>query len=367
MATVPGCCKHVSPVWDELKTAKSNKTSITAVWLDIANAYGSIHRQLIFYSLKCYGINPTWIDLLTSYCNGLWSKSFSTKATSGWQKHFRGIFTGCTVSIILFLAGMNVILEFIMAGISSSLSSQFTSPVVKAFMDDLFLMSPSLSKTQDLLNRASLALSWARMSVKASKSKSLVIDSGKIVHDKSLCIVLGANCQAIPSIADNPVKFWGRTISDALSDKYEADSLSLALTKGLALISNTGDRAVQKLWILQHLLVPRLRWPLLIYEIPISMVTKLEQKISCCIRKWLRLHKTTNIFLYSSSSPCPLPIKSLSSIMKSAKVSGQLLLQESADPYVSEAKVLLKSGNWSASEAVEEAKFQANFRLSPVP
>ena len=126
MATVPGCCKHVSRVWDELKTAKSNKTSITAVWLDIANAYGSIHRQLIFYSLKCYGINPTWIDLLTSYCNGLWSKSFSIKATSGCQKHFREVFTGCTVSIFLFLTGMNVILELIMAGINYTLSSQFT-------------------------------------------------------------------------------------------------------------------------------------------------------------------------------------------------------------------------------------------------
>ena len=72
-----------------------------------------------------------------------------------------------------------------MAGVNSSLSSQFTSPVVKAFMDDLFLMSPSLSKTQELLNCASHALSCARMSVKASKSKSLVTDSGKIVHDKS--------------------------------------------------------------------------------------------------------------------------------------------------------------------------------------
>ena len=119
------------------------------------------------------------------------------------------------------------------------------------------------------------------------------------MHDKSLCIVLGANCQAVPSIADNPVKFWGRTISDALSDKYEADSSSLALTKGLALISNTGDRAVQKLWILQHLLVPRLPCPLLIYEIPISMVTKLEQKISCCIRKWLRYTRQQLIFPYT--------------------------------------------------------------------
>ena len=54
------------------------------------------------------------------------------------------------------------------------------------------------------------------------------------------------------------MRFLGRTISDALLDKYQADSLSVALTKGLDLISNSGHRAVQKLWILQHLLVPRL-------------------------------------------------------------------------------------------------------------
>ena len=48
--------------------------------------------------------------------------------------------------------------------------------------------------------------------------------------------------------------------------------------------------------------------------------------------------------------------------MKSVKVSGQLLARESTDPYVSEAKVLLKSGNWSASEAVEMAEKRLNFK-----
>ena len=61
------------------------------------------------------------------------------------------------------------------------------------------------------------------------------------MHDKSLCIVVGANRQAIPSIADNPVKFLGRAISDALSNKYQADSLSLAFTKRLDLISNSSS------------------------------------------------------------------------------------------------------------------------------
>ena len=54
------------------------------------------------------------------------------------------------------------------------------------------------------------------------------------------------------------MRFLRRTISDALLDKYQADSLSVALTKGLDLISNSGHHAVQKLWNSQHLLFPRL-------------------------------------------------------------------------------------------------------------
>ena len=125
---------------------------------------------------------------------------------SGWHKHSGGIFTEFKVSIIL--AEMIVILEFIMTGINSLLLSQFT---LTTFMDDFFLMLPSLSKTKDLLICISLALSYERISVKASKSTSLVIVSGKIVHDKSLCIVLGANHQAIPSIVESPSEVFGKS------------------------------------------------------------------------------------------------------------------------------------------------------------
>ena len=55
-------------------------------------------------------------------------------------------------------------------------------------------------------------------------------------------------------------------------------------------------------------------------------------------------------------------MKHLSSTMMSAKVSGPLIVREFADPYVSEATVLLKSGNWSASEAVQKAEKRLNFK-----
>ena len=143
-------------------------------------------HQLIFFALERYGIDPKWIDLLKSYYGDLWSKSFSPIAPSSWYQHLRGIFTGCTVSIILFLAGMNVILEFISAGIDISIFQSLLSPPVKAFMDDLFLMSPSLQQTQVLLNLAAIVLSWARMSLNPSKLRNLASVKGKILNDNVL-------------------------------------------------------------------------------------------------------------------------------------------------------------------------------------
>ena len=59
---------------------------------------------------------------------------------SSWYQYLIEIFTGCTVSIILLLAGMNVILEFISAGIDISIFQSLLSPSVKVFIDDIFLV-----------------------------------------------------------------------------------------------------------------------------------------------------------------------------------------------------------------------------------
>ena len=83
-----------------------------------------------------------------------------------------------------------------------------TSTPVKVFMDDMFWMSPSIPATQVLLDQCAVALIWAGMSFRASKSRSMVIDKGKVV-DISPFLFKG---EIIPSIHANPVRFLGRTI-----------------------------------------------------------------------------------------------------------------------------------------------------------
>ena len=158
---------------------------------------------------------------------------------------------------------------------------------------------------------------------------------------------------SIPSIHSRPIKFLGHIIDGSISDRNSSAELTDKLLVGLRVIDKSHFTGTQKLWILQHLLIPRIQWPLLIYEIPISLAFKLEQKVSIFIRKWLHLHhSTSSLCFYSSVSPCPLPIKSLSSALKASTISGHLLLTKSRDPLVSTCIPKLQTGTWKVEDAV---------------
>ena len=55
-----------------------------------------------------------------------------------------------------------------------------------------------------------------------------------------------SKCSILP-ISEKPVKFLGRTISDSLSDKNQADKLSISVNKGLVLAPIKGVTFILKL------------------------------------------------------------------------------------------------------------------------
>ena len=57
-----------------------------------------------------------------------------------------------------------------------------------------------------------------------------------------------------------------------------------------------------------------------------------------------------------------MPLKSITSILKSSKISGHLLLRDSSDPLVSSAVPKLRSGKWKVEEAVTAAEAELNFK-----
>ena len=49
-----------------VRYCRSKKSSAPSIWLDIANVYGSILHELIFFTLRRYGIPNKWIQIVES-------------------------------------------------------------------------------------------------------------------------------------------------------------------------------------------------------------------------------------------------------------------------------------------------------------
>jgi len=51
---IPGCTEHQLKPATAIQDARTKRRSLTICWLDLANAYGSVHHQLIQFALKHY-------------------------------------------------------------------------------------------------------------------------------------------------------------------------------------------------------------------------------------------------------------------------------------------------------------------------
>ena len=122
-----------------------------------------------------------------------------------------------------------------------SLAHKFVStgniafPLVRAFMDDLNLMSSSVSGAQNLFHRCVKALSWVSMYFRADKSCSIVIVRGKSMNTTPFYVTEPSTpsdfTNYIPSIHSVPVKLLGRIINGSLTDRNSIDELHNIINK----------------------------------------------------------------------------------------------------------------------------------------
>lgn len=197
------------------------------------------------------------------------------------------------------------------------------------------------------------ALKWTGLDFRADKTSSIIIIKRWAMNTKTFSISKPKNCtdvlSCIPSINSRSVKFLGCILDGSISDRYLLDELEKKLISGLGIIDKSFCNGIQKLWILQQPLIPKIQWPLLIYEVLISHTTKnfsihQEMVTSAYI-------KIISALLFQSFT-MSFPINSLTSVLKSAKISGHLLLPYSEDPLVATCLPQLKTESWHEEEAV---------------
>ncbi|KAL0183880.1 hypothetical protein M9458_019576, partial [Cirrhinus mrigala] len=123
-------------------------------------------------------------------------------------------------------------------------------------------------------------------------------------------------------------------------------------------IDKSGLPGKFKAWIYQHGVLPRLLWPLSVYEVPTSTVEALEKSISQFLRRWLGLPRSlSSIALYGHSTKLHLPLSGLSEEFKVTRSREVLMYRDSRDIKVTAAGILVKTRRkWQAQEAVTKAE-----------
>ncbi|XP_067284127.1 uncharacterized protein [Pseudorasbora parva] len=358
---VPGCLEHTGVVTQLIREARENKGDLVVLWLDLTNAYGSIPHKLVEEALRRHHIPDKFRDLVLDYYGSFSLRVSAGSTTSDWHRLEKGIITGCTISVILFALAMNMLVKSAEAQCRGPLTkSGIRQPPIRAFMDDLTVTTPHVPGGRWILKGLEEMTSWARMCFKPAKSRALVLKKGKVSNKFSF--TLGKT--QIPSITDKPVKSLGKVFDCSLKDTAAIHATNIELEGWLAAVDKSGLPGKFKAWIYQHGILPRILWPLLIYEVPISTIEGFERRVSRFLRKWLGLPRSlSSIALYGQNNKLKLPISGLSEEFKVGRAREVLQYRESLDPMVSQAGIEVRTGRkWRAVAAVDEAESRLRHR-----
>ena len=343
---IPGCVEHAATIWDTIQEAKKTKGDLNVVWLDLANAYGSVPHELLFKAMEFFYIPEKIKNVMRSYYNKFQMRFTTENFTTDWHRLEVGIGAGCTISVIWFVLVMEMILR---SAECSEEIAKVRSPK-KAFMDDVTLLTKDQKTMQKVLSRLDELISWSRMRFKAKKSRSLTFCKGR---QKQVKFKIAG--EYMPTVKEKPVKSLGRWYADTLSDKSRGMEVTKQAKDGLQKIDESKLPGKFKIWCLQFGLYPRLSWPLLIYEIALSRVEDIERICNVHIRKWLGLPRMTNTSaLYRSNGALQLPLTSIVEIYKAGKVRTVMMLRDSKDPEIrNNPPDVITSKKWKAEEETD--------------
>ena len=75
---IPGCVEHAFSIWEEIQTARKEKKDLSVIWLDLANAYGSVPHVLIDQAMEFF-----WIPEQVRAMVRLYYDKFKMRFTTG--------------------------------------------------------------------------------------------------------------------------------------------------------------------------------------------------------------------------------------------------------------------------------------------
>ena len=110
MTATPRCTGHHSKLGAILCEARKRHRSVTVAWLDLANAYGSVHHSLIKFSLNHYHAPHKFLAVVESLYDGIAGRVISDDWSTPQFTLEKG---GDPLSVVIFNTVINTLIDTI--------------------------------------------------------------------------------------------------------------------------------------------------------------------------------------------------------------------------------------------------------------
>ena len=162
----------------------------------------------------------------------------------------------------------------------------------------------------------------------------------------------------IPTIQDQRIRCLGKQYNSSLNDSNSLASTKVQLNTWLKAVEHSQLLGRFKVWCFQYGIIPRLQWPFLLYEFPMSQVEGMERLCSKFFVEMVGVPPSfSTINLYSKTSMLPLPVSSVVEEFKTIKARAASTLLSSEDGKVRHASKTIKCNRkWKPQQAIGEAE-----------
>ena len=144
-------------------------------WLDLANAYGSVHHSLIQFTLKHYHAPPRFCQVLEALYSGLSAQVITADWATPLIPLQIGVYQGDPLSVVIFNTVINTLVDTLQTHLDLGYTISGSNHQVNLlqYADDTCLLANSPASCQYLLNTLGDWLQWSAIRAKVAKCHSM--------------------------------------------------------------------------------------------------------------------------------------------------------------------------------------------------
>ena len=293
-----GTLEHTAHMANIINKARTKQRSLIITLLDLKNAFGEVHHNLIYEVLDYHYIPDHVKNLIRSLYTDFQTSIITEKFSTPFIAVARGVLQGDCLSPLLFNMTFNTFIQHIKSqkyrqlGFWNIIENGITLNPLHwfQFADDAAVISAGEKENQILLNRFTIWCRWSDMIIRVDKCSTFGIKKQLTRSIQYLPKLFVNNC-LIPRVEiGESFRYLGRYPNFKMSDDDHKSEVLDTLTDLLNEIDDLPLHPKNKIRLYSQYALSKISWHFTVSDIGKTWVNEmLDTVVSKYIRKWPEL------------------------------------------------------------------------------